>query len=154
MKKKVKIGGAAQSAVALSPPLHRATPGRAFQVLIVEDSPIVSGRLAALISRLHPSIKVAVTNDGLQAMPLFEELRPDAVVLDIELPGSSGFDLLAQFKLHYPACVVIMLTTYAYPEFRENARRLGADHFFDKAMEFEQVTRVLAALAARPNPAA
>ncbi len=114
----------------------------------------MSGRLAALISRLHPCIKTAVTNDGLQAMPLFEELRPDAVVLDIELPGSSGFDLLAQFKLQRPACVVIMLTTYAYPEFRENARRLGADHFFDKAMEFEQVTGVLASLAAQPNPSA
>ena len=75
-------------------------------------------------------------------------VRPAVVVLDLELPGASGFDLLAQFKLRQPACVVIVLTTYAYPEFRENALRLGADYFFSKAMEFERVTEVLSALAA------
>jgi two-component system response regulator DesR len=74
------------------------------------------------------------------------------VVLDIELPGLNGFDLLAQFKLQRPGCVVIVLTTYAYPEFRENAMRLGADYFFDKAMEFERVTEVLSAMVATHLP--
>jgi len=125
---------------------------RMLRVLIVEDSPIVRERLIALIDQLHLPIRMAAVADGLQAMARFERLCPDAVVLDIELPGLNGFDLLAQFKLQRPACVVIMLTTYAYPEFRENAMRLGADYFFDKAMEFERVTEVLSALVATRLP--
>lgn len=121
------------------------------QVLLVDDSPIVCGRLSALINQLHRPIRVAVAADGVEATQLFIQLHPAAVVLDLELPGESGFDLLAQFKLRNPACMVIVLTTYAYPEFRENALRLGADHFFSKAMEFERVTEVLSALVP-PSP--
>jgi len=142
------IGRAAQTAVALQASGDPVAPERMLRVLIIEDSPIVRERLIALIDQLHLPIRVAAVADGLQAVLRFEKLCPDAVVLDIELPGLNGFDLLAQFKLQRPGCVVIMLTTYAYPEFRENAMRLGADHFFDKAMEFERVTEVLSALVA------
>jgi DNA-binding NarL/FixJ family response regulator len=124
---------------------------RLFHVLLVDDSPVVCERLTALIHQLHQPIQVAVTQDGTRAQEEFLRLRPDAVVLDLELPGASGFDLIAQFKLRHPACVVIVLTTYAYPEFRDNALRLGADYFFSKTMEFERVTEVLGALAA-PAP--
>jgi YesN/AraC family two-component response regulator len=142
------IGRAAQTVVALQASGDPVAPERMLRVLIIEDSPIVRERLIALIDQLHLPIRVAAVADGLQAVLRFEKLCPDAVVLDIELPGLNGFDLLAQFKLQRPGCVVIMLTTYAYPEFRENAMRLGADHFFDKAMEFERVTEVLSALVA------
>ena len=146
------IGRAAQTAVALQASGDPVAPERMLRVLIIEDSPIVRERLIALIDQLHLPIRVAAVADGLQAVLRFEKLCPDAVVLDIELPGLNGFDLLAQFKLQRPGCVVIMLTTYAYPEFRENAMRLGADHFFDKAMEFERVTEVLSALVATHRP--
>jgi DNA-binding NarL/FixJ family response regulator len=125
-----------------------AAPARLFHVLIAEDSSIVCERLTALIQQLHQPIRVSTAADGTRALELFRESFPDAVVLDIELPGLNGFDLLAQFRLLRPRCVVIVLTTYAYPEFRDNALRLGADHFFSKTMEFERVPEVLAALLA------
>jgi DNA-binding NarL/FixJ family response regulator len=52
-------------------------------------------------------------------------------------------DLLAQFKREHPACVVMVLTTYAFKEFRQRCLALGADYFFDKSTEFERVTEVL-----------
>jgi DNA-binding NarL/FixJ family response regulator len=136
----------AATEMAAAPPVGE----RRFSVLLVDDSPIVCERLTALILQLHRSIQVAVSQDGTRAQEEFVLLRPDAVVLDLELPGASGFDLIAQFKLRHPACVVIVLTTYAYPEFRENALRLGADYFFSKTMEFERVTDVLSGLVASP----
>jgi len=145
------IGRAAQIVVAPQSSGDPVASERMLRVLIIEDSPIVRERLIALIDQLHLSIRVTVA-DGLQAVLRFGKLCPDAVVLEVELPGVNGFELLAQFKLQRPACVVIMLTTYAYPEFRENAMRLGADHFFDKAMEFERVTEVLSALVATHLP--
>jgi CheY-like chemotaxis protein len=125
-----------------------------LNVLLVDDSPILCERLSALINQLHQPIRVAVAADGVQAVALFEQLHPDAVVLDIDLPDRSGFELLAQFKRRRPGCVVIMLTTYVYQEFKDNARRLGADHFFDKAMEFERVIEVLGDLMAPLPPPA
>ena len=144
-----RTGGTAVAPQASGDPAARE---RMLRVLIIEDSPIVRERLIALIDQRHLPIRVAAVADGLQAVLRFEKLCPDAVVLDVELPGLNGFDLLAQFKLQRPDCVVIMLTTYAYPEFRENAMRLGADYFFDKAMEFERVTEVLSALVATHPP--
>jgi CheY-like chemotaxis protein len=73
-----------------------------LRVLIIEDSAIVRERLIAMIDQLHLPIRVAAVADGLQAVLRFEKLCPDAVVLDIELPGLNGFDLLAQFKLQRP----------------------------------------------------
>ena len=123
-----------------------------LRVLIVEDSRIVSERLVSMINSLNLNIRLTTAADGPVAEQLFGSLHPDAVVLDIALPTANGFDLLVRFKSQQPACVVIMLTTYAYPEFRENAKRLGAEFFFSKNMDFERVVDVLAAMAAgRPS---
>jgi DNA-binding NarL/FixJ family response regulator len=116
------------------------------KVLIVEDSPIVQERLVGLIADLRNVAIVGQVGDGFQAQALFRQHRPDAVVLDIQVPGINGMDLLAQFKREDPACVVMVLTTYAFKEFRQRCVALGADYFFDKAMEFERITEVLATM--------
>ena len=116
------------------------------KVLIVEDSPIVRERLVGLIADLRNVAIVGQVGDGFQAQALFRQHRPDAVVLDIQVPGINGMDLLAQFKREQPACVVMVLTTYAFKELRQRCFALGAEHFFDKSMEFERITEVLAAM--------
>jgi DNA-binding NarL/FixJ family response regulator len=121
------------------------------KVLVVEDSPIVRERLVALIAGLSNVSIVGQAQDGFKAQQLFRRHHPDAVVLDIQLPGINGLDLLAQFKKEQPACVVIVLTTYAFEGFRQRCAALGADHFFDKSTEFERVNEVLAAFQPRPG---
>ena len=66
---------------------------------------------------------VGQAGDGFQAQALFHRHRPDAVVLDIQLPGISGMDLLVEFKREHPACIVMVLTTYAFKEFRQRCAR-------------------------------
>ena len=119
------------------------------KVLVVEDSPVIRERLVALIADLPNIDIVGQAADGFNAQTLFRQHRPDAVVLDIQLPGINGLDLLAEFKVKDPACIVIVLTTYAFKEVRNRCAALGADHFFDKAMEFERVTEVLRTLPTR-----
>jgi len=121
----------------------------AVKVLIVEDSSIVRERLAALIADIGHVAIVGQAGDGFQAEALFRQHRPDAVVLDIQLPGISGLDLLAQFKREQPECVVMVLTTYAFKEFRQRCVALGADYFFDKSAEYERVIEVLGKLPPR-----
>ena len=117
-------------------------------VLIVEDSPIVLDRLVALVASVRGVVIVGQARDGHQAQQLFQQHRPDAVVLDLQLPGIGGVDLLIQFKRSHPACVVMMLTTFNFQEVRQRCISLGADYFFEKAREFERVTEVLGSFKA------
>lgn len=107
---------------------------------------MVLRRLLALIEALGRPIRVTPAANGPDAAQLFDKVKPDVAVLDIALPGMTGFDLLAAFKLKRPECVVVILTTYAYPEFQANAMRMGADFFFSKVLEFERVGEVLTTL--------
>ena len=119
---------------------------RAVRVLIVEDALIFRERLVALIADLSNVAIVGLAGDGFQAQALFRQHRPDAVTLDLQVPGISGMDLLVEFKREHPTCVVIVLTTYAFKEFRQRCVALGADYFFDKSAEFERVIEVLGTL--------
>src|SRR3954447_21086872 len=93
---------------AITPAWRRATPEQPLRVLLAEDSPIVRQRMVALINGLGRPIRVAAAADGTEARRLFNETNPEAAVLDIALPDTTGFDLLAKFKAKRPACVVMM----------------------------------------------
>lgn len=66
-------------------------------------------------------------------------VRPDTVIVDIRMPGSSGIELLKQIKARYPEMKVIMLTNCDYSTYRRQCRQLGADHFLNKTLEFEKI---------------
>lgn len=119
--------------------------GQRVRVLVVEDSTIVRERVVAMVSDLPNVIVVAEAKDGPEAQRHFQTYQPDVVVLDIQLPGISGLDLLPRFKRENPSCLVIVLTSYASKTLRRQCSALGADHFFEKCTEFVRVTEVLAA---------
>jgi DNA-binding NarL/FixJ family response regulator len=119
---------------------------RDVTLLVVEDSPLIRERLIELVGSVPHVSVVGAAADGHHASALFQHYRPDAVVLDLELPGIHGIDLLAQFKQEHPSCSVMVLTTYAFPQFRQRCAKLGADYFLHKATEFERVNEVLSAL--------
>lgn len=121
-------------------------------VLVVEDSVIVRERLVGLIEELPHEILVREAAEGHEARRLFERHRFDAVVLDLQLPGIGGLELLEQFKRDRPDCPVVVLTTYALDAFRQRCHQLGADHFFSKAHDFERVPEVLRDLAVSRSP--
>ena len=57
---------------------------------------------------------------------------PDLIFMDIKLPGESGLDLTTKIKAKYPHVIVIVLTSYDTPEYREAAVKAKADHFLAK----------------------
>jgi DNA-binding NarL/FixJ family response regulator len=80
------------------------------------------------------------------------QLRPDAVILDIRLPGGSGITLLRHMKRERPAATVIVLTNYPYPQYREECLDAGADYFLYKATEFDKVGEILNRMAGSRMP--
>ena len=57
---------------------------------------------------------------------------PDLIFMDIKLPGENGLDLTAKIKAKYPEVIVIVLTSYDTPEYREAAVKAKANHFLAK----------------------
>ena len=120
-------------------------------VLVVDDSDAVRSRLCALLGESPGLQVVADARDGIEAILAFERLRPDAVVLDIQLPGMGGVEVLRRIKAAAPHCVVIMLTNLQQGPFKEISRVLGANAFFHKATEFELVPGYLNSLVLEPR---
>lgn len=115
-------------------------------VLVVDDSDAIRSRLCELLGESPRLRVVAEACDGVEAILAFERLRPDAVVLDIQLPGMGGVEVLRRIKAAAPHCAVIMLTSFQQGPFREITRTLGASAFFHKATEFELVPGFLNSL--------
>ena len=113
------------------------------KVLIVDDSQPIRERLADLLiesGQIRIVGEAGNVQDGWQAVQF---LHPDTVILDIRLPGSTGIALLKKIKEHYPQVTVIMLTNFDDAQYRRQCRRLGADHFLNKTLEFEKIVETI-----------
>jgi len=77
--------------------------------------------------------------------------KPDLALLDIQLPGKNGMDLLKGIKDSTKECEVVMLTNSAGEYYREQCRKLGALRFFDKTNDFELVPAMIKDFAIQNN---
>jgi DNA-binding NarL/FixJ family response regulator len=114
-----------------------------LKVFITDDSATVRERLVAMVSALPEITVVGQAQDGPEAVDAIRRTRPDVVILDVRMPGSNGIDVLRRLKKMQPAPKVIMLTNYAHRQYREKCEAAGADFFFDKSTEFDQIPQAL-----------
>lgn len=117
-----------------------------IRTLIADDSDLVGTRLEAALCRV-PSVDVVGRAARLaEARTAVKSLDPRLVILDISFPDGSGLDLLKEIKASMPSTVVVIFTNHSGSPFRRAAMASGADHFFDKACDFERVAEVARAL--------
>ncbi len=102
-----------------------------FRVLLVEDSTLFRRLFKETLHHRFPSVEIYEAIDGEEALLQVETLRPNLVFMDIRLPGENGLELTQKIKTRYPNIIVIILTGYDLPEYREASRRY-ADYFFSK----------------------
>ena len=81
--------------------------------------------------------------NGNEAIEKIISIMPDIILLDINIPGTSGFDILKWIHDSYKHIKVVMLSNHSQQEYRDLAFNLGADYFLDKASEFEKIPAVL-----------
>jgi DNA-binding NarL/FixJ family response regulator len=116
------------------------------RVLIVDDSAIVRERLADLLSeRAGALVRVDQAEDIAGGLQSIRTLEPDVVILDIQMPGGSGIEVLRALKKERPKAKAIILTNYPYPQYRKRCLEAGADFFLDKSSEFDKVPRIIGA---------
>lgn len=80
---------------------------------------------------------------GQEAVELYQTVRPDVMLLDINMPGMTGEEALAEIMAQYPDAVVIMLTSLAEQSGILNALELGASHYIRKDTPLEEIYRIV-----------
>lgn len=113
------------------------------RILIVEDNAFFLQFLKETIHLRFPSIETLEAANGEEAMRKIEAHQPAAIFMDIRLPGENGLELTKKIKAQYPDIVVVILTNYDLPEYREAAYRSGADHFITKDSFLDMVNSIL-----------
>jgi DNA-binding NarL/FixJ family response regulator len=133
----------------MGPKSNDETSDGRLNVVLVEDSILMRAHVAASLSAIKGVAEVRQADDVPSGLRLLETIKPDVLILDIELPGRSGLDLLKIVRKQDAAVVIIMLTNYDEPEFRQRCAEFGANYFFNKSTEFLRVAEVCRELAAR-----
>ena len=110
-----------------------------IKVFIADDSLIVREHLVTMLEELAGIEIAGQAGNVAEAISAIRLLKPDAVILDILMPGGSGIDVLENIKQNDSTLVVIVLTNYPYPIFRQKCLQAGADFFLDKSTEFDQI---------------
>jgi len=100
--------------------------------MLVEDNLIFRESLRDSLQLQFPSMKIAEGGGGVEALKKIDSLSPDLIFMDIRLPGQNGLELTEKIKKLHPGIIIIILTSYDIPEYREAAVRFKADYFFPK----------------------
>lgn len=127
--------------------------GQVYRVVLVDDSAVVRERVAATLSALGGVAVVGQATDVSEGLKLLRETKPDLLILDIGLPGESGLTLLETAKAEQLVPTIMMLTNQDHPRLRQHCLDLGANHYFHKPTEFENMIDLCFELANAKHPA-
>jgi two-component system OmpR family response regulator len=119
-------------------------------VLVVEDAAPVRARMAALLAEVPGVVAVLEAGTLSEALLEFRAYAPQVVVLDLHLHDESGLGFVPLARQERPAVVIIVVTNLPSEQHRRQSLAVGADHFFDKSCELDDLLQVVT-IAARPT---
>ncbi len=104
-----------------------------ISLFIVDDSPGLRNIIKEILEK-DPDMKIAgEAADGLEAVTNIKSSNPDLVLMDIWMPKMNGLAATRQLKQEMPELKIIVLTIFDSPEYREAARKSGANGFLRKS---------------------
>ena len=121
---------------------------RKIKVLLVDDQVLFVKSLNIVLKTQSSEIEVAgIAYDGVQALRLVEETRPDVVFMDVRMPNMDGVECTRAIKQRFPGTHVVMLTTFDDDEYVDEALNLGASGYLLKDVPPEELIAAARAVA-------
>ena len=119
-----------------------------WDVLIVDDEPDNRGVLEFVLSSYNAQVRTAESAE--ECLKLMEEKAPTLLLADIQMPGTSGFELLAQVRKHedWSGIPVIAITAYAMPGDRDRILQAGFTGYLAKPLKVMELAQDLQTLIA------
>ena len=114
-----------------------------MKVFIADDSGAIVKRLTDLVEEVPGAQLVGQAGAVPEALQGVQKLRPDVLILDLQMPGGSGLDVLRSIRIDQPYLCVLICTNYPDPQLRDECFTAGANFFLDKSAEFEKIPAIL-----------
>ena len=102
------------------------------KMLIVEDNKSFRQELKYLVASRFPHLNIEEAMDKNEALEKISSSLPDFIFMDINLRGENGLELTSKIKRTYSDIVIIIISSYDLPEYRNAAKQSGADYFVSK----------------------
>ena len=122
-----------------------------IRVVVADDSALVRRRVIALLKGLEDVEVVGQAEDGPAAIETVRALKPDVVILDLRMPGSSGLEVLRTIGKEPSLPKVIILTNYPFTQYRRKCLEAGASYFFDKSADFDKIHEAIGRVSAEKS---
>ncbi|MBS1510991.1 MAG: response regulator [Bacteroidetes bacterium] len=121
-------------------------------ILIVDDSKVVIERLTPALNELPLKKELLIGFNYEEAVQLLKENNIDIAILDVNMPGKSGIDILKFIKENkYPVKLVVIMTEDPTEDKKQLCTNLGADYFLDKFTDFEKIPEIISGYACEPR---
>jgi DNA-binding NarL/FixJ family response regulator len=119
-----------------------------IRVLIVDDHAIVRRGLRALLSHEFHGAAFGEASDAGQALEQLRKEEWDVALLDINLPGKSGLDLLKELKAEWPRLPVLVLSAHSEDQFAVRVLKAGAEGYMTKDTVLEELAKAVSKILA------
>jgi two-component system invasion response regulator UvrY len=103
---------------------------RPLRIVIADDAEEIRSLLDLVLSEIEGLAISGKAKNGVEALKMVKELRPDVLVLDISMPDKSGIEVLQEIRKDDRSTTIIMFTID--PQLREYSLNAGADYFLSK----------------------
>ena len=121
----------------------------ALRIVVVDDD---TAWLADLETWLgHEGFEVVGISRGEWVLEAVDFHEPDVVIVDLQLPGVDGLEILGQLRRRWPALPVIVMTAFGGVDVEQRVRRLGARGYFDKPFRLEHLVAAIRLIDGRPR---
>lgn len=118
------------------------------RVLVVDDEPEVRSVLRDILDDAGYAVKTAAS--GVQALTTIPSFEPDVMLLDLQMPGITGVEVLAHVRARYPELRVVVVTASSDVDLARQLLAHGAFDYIAKPFVLEHVQRTVAAASAIP----
>jgi len=118
------------------------------KILLVEDNTSLRQSLKEIIHLQFTSMVIEEAAEGNEALRKVGTFLPDLIFMDIRLPGKSGLYLTKKIKKDHPEIIIVILSCYDSPEYRDAAFECGADRFIAKgALIWQEIEALIRSIS-------
>ncbi|RPH58705.1 MAG: response regulator [Chloroflexi bacterium] len=120
-------------------------------IFIADESVEVRKRLVELVSDLPGGRVIGEAGNALDAIVSIQRLKPQVVIMDFRMSNGNSLQAVAAVRALNAAACIIKLSSFPFPQYREQCLKAGANYFFDKASESDQIVAILEQLLAKAS---